>query len=283
MVEGLAWQGIETVPTELRPEEKWAKTVLARVLGVPVEQYDDGSKPGMHDLIFVRAGVTEAVEVTAAADPGAIELWNFLENGKMWTSKRLQGGWSVELVPVPHRKRRKNPMTELELLLAELETLRIPLVDRQHPPPRELAATAIALGIVYALQSPTDFAGSIYPLPSQEGPNLDIPPRLQPTSFPSWVSRFLKSPHNADVRLKLSGSGSARRHVFVIVPPFSTAPRSAVGLLLHDAQPTRLPPPDLPLEVTDVWVASTWAVGAGLRWSPNLGWERFCTEHPTRL
>jgi hypothetical protein len=56
---------------------------------------------GMHDLTFVRAGGREAVEVTAAANSGAIQLWHFLESGERWISKQLQGGWSVEFAPYP--------------------------------------------------------------------------------------------------------------------------------------------------------------------------------------
>lgn len=34
-------------------------------------------------------------------------------------------------------------------------------------------------------------------------------------------------------------------------------------------------PPDLPDQVTHVWLMAFWTAGSGLRWSPNRGWERF--------
>lgn len=220
---------------DLRFEEKWAQTVLAQAVGVPVEQNDDGSKPGMHDLRFVRAGAREAVEVTAAANRDAMQLWDFLESGDRWIAKQLQGGWSVEFTPVPRGRRAKNFKGELESLLSKLEMLRVRVVDRDHPAPTGLADVVSRLGIVHSRQLPTDFPGSIYPLPSQEAENLGIPQGRLEMSLPSWVSRFLKSPRNEDVRSKLGRSDSSRRHAFVVVPPFSTAPRSVVALLLQDA------------------------------------------------
>ena len=130
----------------LRLEEKWAQTVLARAISVPVEQNDDGSKAGMPHLTFIRGGAREIVEVTAAANGDAIELWNFLEGGETWTAEQLQGGWSVELIPVSRGRRTKNFRGELESLLGKLEMLRIPLVDRDHPAPPELANPVIVSG-----------------------------------------------------------------------------------------------------------------------------------------
>lgn len=33
--------------------------------------------------------------------------------------------------------------------------------------------------------------------------------------------------------------------------------------------------PDLPDEVTHIWLMTFWTKGSGLRWSPGGGWERF--------
>jgi hypothetical protein len=54
---------------ELRMEEAWVQSVVASTLGVPVEQNDDGARPGMYDLRIIGAAGDEALEVTAAADP----------------------------------------------------------------------------------------------------------------------------------------------------------------------------------------------------------------------
>ena len=40
----------------LRPEEGWARLAMSRALGVPVVQYDDGSRNGMHDLQIIHRG-----------------------------------------------------------------------------------------------------------------------------------------------------------------------------------------------------------------------------------
>jgi hypothetical protein len=58
----------------LRPEEEWARDIISQTLSVPVEQHDDNSRDGMHDLWIVYPDrPPAAVEVTAAADPEAIE------------------------------------------------------------------------------------------------------------------------------------------------------------------------------------------------------------------
>ena len=38
--------------------------------------------------------------------------------------------------------------------------------------------------------------------------------------------------------------------------------------------------PDLPPEVTHIWVVSTWDSGAGMRWAPDAGWSRFAKGVP---
>ncbi len=60
---------------EMRGEELWVGACLrAALVGVKVEQHDDGSRPSMYDLDLVRAGQPfGACEVTAAADAESID------------------------------------------------------------------------------------------------------------------------------------------------------------------------------------------------------------------
>lgn len=78
------------------------------------------------------------------------------------------------------------------------------------------------------------------------------------------------------MRAKLDRSGCTERHAFVWLRGFNTAPFGVTELLLRDLD-GEVPesPPRLPDEVTDVWLLSTWDVGSGLRWSPDIGWKRF--------
>lgn len=90
------------------------------------------------------------------------------------------------------------------------------------------------------------------------------------------MREFLLDAHQSDVLNKLARSGATQRHVAILVPAFSTAPFGVVDVLwrdLDDAVPARSP--NLPNEVTHVWLMTFWTIGSGLRWSPQGGWERF--------
>jgi hypothetical protein len=69
----------------LRGEEAWARAIISAELGLPVEEHDDGSSPGMYDLRIDPKGRSGAVEVTACADPEATETWNLINRrGEVW-------------------------------------------------------------------------------------------------------------------------------------------------------------------------------------------------------
>ena len=257
---------------ELRDDEEWARGIIEIATGSTVVQHDDGSLPGMHDLwILPEGSQKEAVEVTAAAEPEAIPLWKRLNNtGERWIDDRLTGGWSIEF---RSSAQARDIQRDLPDLLLDLERLGIQHVSH-HRLPSPLDDRINSLGVTTASQLPTDFPGSIYPLIDQSTLNGLGSTEFPRTSLPSWVGDFLREPRRADNLAKLALSGVSRRHVFIIVPAFSTAPESVVSVLLSDHAPTGLPSPSLPPEVTDVWVASTWAIGAGLRWSAEGGWQR---------
>ena len=79
----------------LRREEEWARSLISRALGVPVVQHDDGSLPGMYDLVIRNAdGSVSAVEVTMPADGPCIALWNHMNGKGRWAGKASKGhGW----------------------------------------------------------------------------------------------------------------------------------------------------------------------------------------------
>ncbi len=264
--------------TELRGEEKLVAATIAATLGLRVEQHDDGSRPGMHDLnIMTAEGGPAAVEVTAAADPDSIQLWK-LVNGRdeRWTVPNLQGGWMLHLRPTARAMRL---LSELPAFLEELEgkgVTEIPSQRRRQEMPESMEGRARVLGIVSGNQSGTDFPGSIYLTiersPERTGGVVDS----TGSAVPDWVRDFLLDPHQSDVLGKLARSGASERHAFILVPGFSIAPFGVVDMLWReedDVVPTRSP--HLPDQVTHVWLMSFWTIGSGLRWSPDCGWERF--------
>ncbi len=264
--------------TELRSEEQVVAATIAATLGLRVEQHDDGSRSSMHDLNIMTADHGQAaVEVTAAADPDSIQLWKLI-NGRQgrWTEPNLQGGWMLYLKPTARAKRL---LTELPAFLRELEGRGITgIADQWHR--QEVAASvegrARALGILSGRQSGTDFPGSIYLTIEQPGERTGGVVDSTGSAVTGWVCDFLMDPHQSDVLDKLARSGASERHVFILVPSFSTAPLGVMDMLWRDKDdvvPTLSP--ELPQQVTHVWLMTFWNVGSGLRWSPDQHWKRF--------
>lgn len=264
--------------TELRDEEKVVAATIMTTLGLKVEQHDDGKQPGMHDLNIVTAdGSPSAVEVTAAADPDSIQLWK-LVNGRdeRWIVPDLEGGWMLHLEPTARARRL---IKELPAFLRELEgqgVTEIPRQRRRQEISGSIEGRARALGIVSGDQSGTDFPGSIYLTIEQPRERIGGAVDRTGSAVPGWVRSFLLDPHQSDVLDKLARSGASERHAFILVPSFTSAPFGVVDMLWRgedDVVPTTSP--ELPDQVTHVWLMAFWTIGSGLRWSPDGGWERF--------
>lgn len=131
------------------------------------------------------------------------------------------------------------------------------------------------LGIHHAIQSGTDFPGSIYITIqlTHERSGGFVPDDTNAVA--AWISVFLESSACADVRSKLVASKAIERHAFVLVPGFSTAPFEVTDALMRQHAPIPADAPTLPREVTHIWVASTWSSGLGFHWSPTHGWSSF--------
>lgn len=142
--------------------------------------------------------------------------------------------------------------------------------------PESIEGRARALGIVSANKSETDFPGSIYLTIEQPHERTGGVVDSTGSAVPGWVRDFLLDAHQSDVLNKLARSRAAERHACILLPGFTNAPFGVVDMLLRnedDVVPTTSP--DLPDEVTHVWLMTFWNVGSGLRWSPIGGWERF--------
>lgn len=266
--------------TRIRKEEQWAADIIGSTLDTAVRQYDDGSKPGMHDLEFGDAGAA-AVEVVAAADADSIELWKLLNGADdRWIAPGLHGGWMVYFKPTARARRIR---TELPSFLADLERqgiLQLEMSSGHGEVAAAVAARAADLGITDARNGPTAFPGVIYL--SIERPDDRVGRLVRAAGDPAsaWIGDFLHEAARTDVLSKLRRSGAAQRHAFVIVPTFSTVPAEVTDLLwIGEDGPVPVAAPSLPAEVTHVWLAPTWNVGSGLRWAPGDGWTRFPTPN----
>lgn len=261
-------------PGRVRWEESMAAACIRMELGVEVQVNDDGSAQGMYDLrLLFPDRAPGAAEVTAVADPEAVALGRLLYEGERWIVPGIVGGWMCTVRPAARFKRLKE---DLPLILQSFESMGIHQADPElwwEPGIHDQVLRQ--LEIVHLFQSGTDFPGSVYLImdpgsdrttgrePDHGGPLLE------------WLADWFARPDKADNLAKLAASGAAERHLFLVVPAFAEAPFAVANLLMRDEAPLPDSPPELPAEVTHVWVASTWASGHGMRWSPDSGWSRF--------
>ena len=261
----------------LRPEEEWARAVVGQALSVSVEQHDDNSQDGMHDLWIVYPNRPHgAMEVTLAADSESIQLSGLMEGGRRRIFPGLVGGWHVVLDP---SARAKTLSTELRPLLADLEAAGQPSVDVELGGVVEgtWEQRASDLRIVHLFQGRTDYPGSVY---------ISVEPResagmVAPTgdAIAAWIGDYLRV-QRPDVLAKLARSGVEERHAFVLVPMFTTAPFAVTELLMNQHARSSVVPPQLPTEATHVWVVGAFYDVEGFYWAPGIGWSPVRTPSP---
>lgn len=234
----------------------------------------------MYDLtITYPDGHIGAVEVTAAVDAQPLELWKLTRcQGKPWIEQTLAGGWLVRVKP---SARAKNLVHQLPNLLRDLERDGRRVVSGDQASTDQASIVAGQLGIVQALQGPTERPGSIYIMPP-ERPLEQMGGYSPPTGDPlaRWLSEWISNPSRTDNLRKLERSGAPERHLFVLVPDFNSGFFAVSDLLIAPDAPLPTIPPALPAAITHVWTASTWDSGDGFRWSTDSAWERFVKVEP---
>ena len=251
----------------MRGEEIWVSAcVEAAMPGVRAIQYDDGSRPSMYDLDLVRDGLAfAAMEVTAAADAESIELWNLVNGSEdRWIEPDLAGGWMVTVTP---KARAKGLKMELPNLLRELETTceprkRAAVVDRLR-----------GLAVVSANQTGTDFRGNIYVTLERDGELTGGAVPATGDGLVRWLDGWVREPAQLHNLTKLRVANRLERHLFVLLPGFTTAPFDASDVLMRADGPLPEAAPSLPEVLTDVWLMSTWSTGEIFHFGAN-GWSR---------
>jgi hypothetical protein len=259
----------------VRPEEELARRCIGAALdGVEVVHHDDQSQDGMYDLEIRRRGdQVAAVEVTQVLDAQPAVAWKMLNSSGRWIEPALAGGWAIRLRPDARVKPLK---AELPKFLRALEdagvrTVRVGSVARSPVEQR-----AGELGIIRASQSDTDFPGSIYPMPEQTFDKTTGYAADTGDALAEWVGEWLRQSIRSDNLTKLRRSGADERHMFILLPSMADVEFRVTELFLRRDAPLPTAPPDLPPEITHIWVASVWA-SSGMRWSPLAAWESFAT------
>lgn len=251
----------------IRHEEMWASACVEAALpGVAVLQYDDGSRPRMYDADLVRDGVPfAAMEITSAADQQAIEFWKLVNGADTtWTEPNLEGGWMVTATPTA---RARSLQRELPDLLRTLEN------TAEEGVCRAAFERLRALGVLSVNQGATDFVGSIYvTVEMQSEASGGVVPSTG-DGLVRWLDRWIREPAQEHNLTKLAAAERPQRHLFVLLPGFTSAPFEASYVLMRPAGPLPKAPPALPGDVTDVWLMSTWTTGDVFHFG-NHRWSR---------
>lgn len=242
-------------------------------------QHDDNTRPGMYDLDLVQHGERfGACEVTGAADGQSIELWNLLNGrGQVWTDARLCGLWIAWVLP---DCRVKPLRANLPDLLIELERQSKDRAgSNRWDWPYRMAAPELKVTLVERAGDRTP--GAIFPLIDEPDDKSGGVVPANADVLVDWIERWICASERADNVRKLSRSGAAERHLFVILPGFSSAPWDVSACLMWPevALPTR--PPLLPTAITHLWAMSGWDRGEVLHWAPVAGWSRHDKIDPT--
>ncbi|WP_125206451.1 MULTISPECIES: hypothetical protein [Isoptericola] len=204
-----------------------------------------------------------ACEITAAADTTSIELWNVANgSGERWIETEIAGGWVLSLAP---RCKVKKLKQRAPSLLYRLEA------DASD---REAGALLQGLGVVDAHRSDTDFPGSIYLTIDRNHALTGGLTGETGDELVTWFNHWVRQPDLEHNLAKLAAVDRAERHLFVLMPGFTSAPFSVSDLLARAAAPLPDAAPDLPPELTHLWFMSTWNAGGIFHWSPT-GWARF--------
>jgi hypothetical protein len=251
----------------MRGEERWVGDCIeAAMPGVRVIQHDDGSRPSMYDLDLVRDGVPfAAMEVTAAADAESIELWNLVNGSEdRWIESDIDGGWMVTVTP---KARAKGLKKDLPDLLRALETRG---EDREH---RAAIDRLRGLGVLSASQSGTNFRGSIYVTLERDPERTGGAVPATGDGLVRWLDGWVREPAQQHNLSKLRAAERLERHLFVLLPGFTTAPFDASDVLMRADGPLPEMAPALPEAIADVWLMSTWSTGDIFHFGAN-GWSR---------
>ena len=231
----------------------------------------------MYDLDLLRAGaVFGACEVTSATDGESVAVWKHANGGDRWTERSLRGGWLVSVTP---QCMVKNLRRSLPGVLERLEQ------PGSAPGIGEVDDLLTTLGVVSVEPVRTDHPGTIYVTISRHARYTGGWVADTGNGLVSWSDKWIAEPGQADNLAKLRSAAAVERHLFVVLPGFTTAPFSAADLLMRPDAPLPEIAPTLPVGLTHLWVMSTWNIGDLFHWSPT-GWQRFAkagvANRPTR-
>ena len=247
-------------PTE-SPDEELARDIVAKVLGVPVKRFEDGTAPGQVDALIHYADREAPLEVVADHDPD----YNGQQDALRRTKDRIEvsGLRKSWMVLLSRKAKINNVKRALPALLLAMQD-NPPQRRRPFDEPSQLDR----LGITKAW--PLDrsaVSGRVWLVPQAWGGFAGTEDTVG-----EWVTEVLR--READVPRKLADHPDvAERHAFIwatVRSPMEVQTQLEPG----DDHPFPVTAPTLPEGVTHVWVAGQYFSQGALAWFPDRGWWR---------
>lgn len=255
---------------------QWARVIIEHELNRPVALHDDGSQPSMYDLRIGPVDSPEmAIEVVGALDAQFSETWN-VGPAREPLRLRIEGDWII----APSRDASVRTIKQrVEPILRELEEqgrFTIHVDEDLAWYDKRLFHMFESLKITYAACYNRVGNGLVSMVMEGNGGVVDE----AGNGMAQWLDAFLHDPQRADVLSKLNKSCATERHVFIPVSP-QGAPWQIESYLMLGLDSLPAAAPNLPTEVTGVWVAHTFPFnGRGVRWDRG-GWHIFEVTEPS--
>jgi hypothetical protein len=245
-----------------RENERFAREIVKKYLSTEVKIHDTGLKPSMVDLLIELHNESAPLEITSATTQRHMKLMNELQ--KPNATKYIIPGWKNQwFFFAGEGLTVKNLKENLQSLPSSVEDELLHMGHTFMPPFR-----LKRLGIEGAMKWPAGAPGEVL-----LGVHIEHGPIEIPDITGDWVSDFLQQPEQKDVLSKVGKYKTSQRHVFIWAEP--TVPRP-VRIALSQASYRKLPikPPQLPTEVTHLWLGALHHTPTVIAWFPDdIGWR----------
>lgn len=249
----------------MRDNEERAKQIISNCYRCHLEEIDTETHKGLHDYEIVLPGQREAVEVTTATNEAVRGLVAAIERDSNRIGP-LDGtrGWQVTISHPRHLGVLSRKLEMVQKLLLNLDSAGVHgfLVRRDRYRFPEVRALAEAFPEIQDGSSWEESPASLWVVRERlrGGVNTDV--------LDGFLTNLLWSDDFADNRKKLDASGTPRRHLFLWVE----RPEFTPWLTLCESRPP-LTHPELPPEITDLWIAADCRDGLRVWWTnPPSAW-----------
>ncbi|MGP5319158.1 hypothetical protein ACTXMB_14600 [Arthrobacter rhombi] len=242
-----------------KPNEKYARDLVSKALGVPVDRYEDGSAPSQVDALIRFPDQDAALEIVADHDSEFNAQWAALERiGHNLSIHGLAGKWWVELARSAQIRKIQRKLPDLLLSAKDSGILSGGLRGRELPS----AFSAIGVKSVQPMSGGPDETVYLH----VEGWSGSA--SGSPNVLARWIEQVLAG--QSDVAAKLDAHPAAEKHAFIWATIGSSY--SVQFQLENRDQALPVDAPSLPVGVTHIWVAGSFLSQGFLAWFPDRGW-----------